>query len=261
LSSVALTLVELAVLPAIVLALWKCWQRPCYQFTEFVAMALFVTVNVVLLAGLFGFAFERRLRGFAKRRIFSGTALFCVVLLIGLPVALVGLAIDKLSEASDRILAPEYQNLSYARYLKLVGVDPFIPKGALHVYATWGWTKDSKHWFRKMRIPADGYDILLTEMAKDAATLPFGPVRKLARARPDIPDNWPQPLSAPDWWQPEKAGPNVQVTLWESQASDGSDFARGWYLARDLDTNTVWLCYWQGYQDLGWDDSDDLQNE
>ena len=35
----------------------------------------------------------------------------------------------------------------------------------------------------------------------------------------------------------------------------------GWYLARDVDTNTVWMCFWQGYQDLGWDTSDDVQNE
>ena len=89
-------------------------------------MALVVGVSIVLLAGLLGFAFERRLRRFAGRRVFTGMNLFWMVLLFGLPVALVGLTLDKLSEASDRFLAPEYENLSYARYVSLVGEDRFL---------------------------------------------------------------------------------------------------------------------------------------
>ena len=219
-------------------------------------MAFFVAVSIAVMAAVFGSAVGRRFGGSVDRKTSAAMTTFWVVFLIGLPVGLISFGAKKSLEAWDRVDAPEYQNLSYARYTGLVGDLPFVPsvpEGSSHIYAKWGWARKSSFWFRKATIPADAYETLLAEMAEHASMLPLGPVRQRTRARPEIPPNWPPPRSAPDWWQPEQAGPNVRATLWESQSQDDNPLASGWYLARDLDTNTVWMWSWTQHHDFGWD--------
>ena len=256
LRSVALPLVELVIFAAIALALWECWRRPCYQLSQCIVMAFFVGVGIALLAGLFGSAVGRRLGGSVDGKTSVAMPTFWIVLLIGLPLGLISFSVDKSLEAWDRVDAPEYQNLSYARYAAVVGDRPFvpsIPEGSSHIYAKWGWGRKFSFWFLKATIPAAAHETLLAEMAQHASTLPLGPVRQRTRARPEIPPNWPPPRSAPDWWQPEQSGPNVQATLWESQTQDENPMGSGWYLARDLDTNTVWMWSWKEHHDFGWE--------
>jgi len=220
-------------------------------------MAFFVGVSIAVLAGVFGSAVGRRFVGSVDSRMSATVTMFWVVFLIGLPVGLISFGAKKSLEAWDRVDAPEYQNLSYARYTTLVGdyrPVPQVPKGSSHIYVTWGWARKSSFWFRKMTIPPDAYETLLAEMTEHASTLPLGPVRQRTRARPEIPPNWPPPRSAPDWWRPEQAGPHVQATLWESQSQDENPLATGWYLARDLDTNTVWMWSWRECHDFGWEE-------
>jgi len=220
-------------------------------------MAFFVGVGIAVLAGLFGSAVGRRFGGSVDRKMSATMTTFWVVFLIGLPVGLISFSVDKSLEAWDRVDAPEYQNLSYGRYTALVGdfsFRPSVPEGSSHIYAKWGWARKSSFWFRKATIPADAYETLLAEMAEHASTLPLGPVRQRTQARAGIPPHWPAPRSAPDWWQPEQAGPHVQATLWESQLQDENPLATGWYLACDFDTHTVWMWSWTEHHDFGWEE-------
>ena len=114
-------------------------------------MALFVAVSIAVLAGVFGSAVGRRFAGSFDRKTSAAMTTFWVVFLIGLPVGLVSFGVDKLLEARDRVDAPEYENLSHARYTALVGDRPSvpsIPEGSSHIYAKWGWGRKFSFWFR-----------------------------------------------------------------------------------------------------------------